>query len=263
MTPTRAQLVFTVVISGVFGLLIGSFLNVVIYRVPRHLSIVQPGSHCPRCQHLLTPMDNIPVVSWVALGGRCRYCRAPIPVRYPAVELANAAIFAALAWALGPVAALVPLLAVAAAVLAAVAIDFDGLPVSWPMVATMALGCAGLAVTSVAERGPGRVGWAAIGATADALVGLACSRLADRTGDDQPRAEADRGVGGRISSIAAVGWCAGWLWPPGIAVAVGGLCVVLAAVWLANRGRLVLTVLGSAALAGLVAAIIGGVIGGP
>jgi leader peptidase (prepilin peptidase)/N-methyltransferase len=267
MTPTRAQLVFTVVISGVFGLLIGSFLNVVIYRVPRHLSVVRPGSHCPRCQHLLAPTDNIPVVSWLALRARCRYCGAPISVRYPAVELGNAAVFVAVSWALGPVGALVPLLVVAAGALAAVAIDIDRLAIPGPVLVTMAVGCGGLVVGSLAGEGYGRIGWAAIGAAADALGGLVLALLADRGHHGRPEDGPARGQPGgnarRIGSLAAVGWCAGWLWPPAIIVAVGGLGIVSATVALAWRGRLGQALLASAALSGLVAVILGGVNGGP
>jgi leader peptidase (prepilin peptidase) / N-methyltransferase len=71
----------------------GSFLNVVIYRLPRAESLMYPGSHCPACGHALRAADNIPLVSWVMLGGRCRYCKAAIPARYPLVELLSAAVF--------------------------------------------------------------------------------------------------------------------------------------------------------------------------
>ncbi len=72
--------------SLLFGLIIGSFLNVVIYRVPRRESLVSPGSHCPRCDMAIHWYDNIPVLSWVLLKGRCRGCGLPIAVRYPLVE---------------------------------------------------------------------------------------------------------------------------------------------------------------------------------
>lgn len=69
------------------GLVLGSFLNVVIARLPRGESIVSPPSHCPRCKTPIRPWDNIPVLSWLLLGGRCRSCRKPISWRYPVVEL--------------------------------------------------------------------------------------------------------------------------------------------------------------------------------
>lgn len=80
-------------LAAIFGLLIGSFLNVCIYRLPRDLSVVQPRSYCPNCENTIAWYDNVPVVSYVALGGRCRGCRASIPLRYPLVELLTAAAF--------------------------------------------------------------------------------------------------------------------------------------------------------------------------
>jgi leader peptidase (prepilin peptidase)/N-methyltransferase len=90
-----------IVISGLFGLVIGSFLNVVAWRVPRGESINAPASHCPVCETPLRPIDNIPVISWVLLRGRCHFCATAISARYPLVELATGALFALLALALG------------------------------------------------------------------------------------------------------------------------------------------------------------------
>ena len=87
--------------AAVLGLAVGSFVNVVAYRVPLHRSVVSPASACPRCEHRLAWRDNIPVVSWLILRGRCRYCGAPISVRYPIVELATAALFTAAAFVIG------------------------------------------------------------------------------------------------------------------------------------------------------------------
>jgi len=75
------------------GLAFGSFLNVCISRLPRHQSIVRPRSRCPRCATPIGAADNIPLLSWILLRRRCRHCRQPIPWRYPAVELATAALF--------------------------------------------------------------------------------------------------------------------------------------------------------------------------
>jgi leader peptidase (prepilin peptidase)/N-methyltransferase len=77
------------------GLAVGSFLNVVIVRVPTGASVVRPGSRCPACGSPVLPRDNVPVVSWVLLHGRCRTCAAPIDVRYPLVEAVTALLFAA------------------------------------------------------------------------------------------------------------------------------------------------------------------------
>jgi leader peptidase (prepilin peptidase)/N-methyltransferase len=83
-------------ICGVLGLAVGSFLNVVIYRVPLEQSVVRPRSRCPKCGTQIAERDNIPVVSWLLLGGKCRTCEAPISSRYPLVELLTAALFAGL-----------------------------------------------------------------------------------------------------------------------------------------------------------------------
>jgi leader peptidase (prepilin peptidase)/N-methyltransferase len=76
----------TATLAGVFGAIIGSFLNVVAYRLPRHESLVAPGSHCPACGEHVRPYDNIPILSWLLLRGHCRSCSAPISPRYPLVE---------------------------------------------------------------------------------------------------------------------------------------------------------------------------------
>jgi leader peptidase (prepilin peptidase) / N-methyltransferase len=78
--------------AGLMGALVGSFLNVVAYRLPRHESLVSPGSHCPACGTQVKPYDNIPVLSWLLLRGHCRGCGAPISVRYPLVEGLTAAL---------------------------------------------------------------------------------------------------------------------------------------------------------------------------
>jgi leader peptidase (prepilin peptidase)/N-methyltransferase len=87
-----------------FGLIIGSFLNVCIYRLPRRESIVFPGSHCPHCGKAVRPYDNIPVISFLLLGGKCRSCRGPISWQYPIVELLSGIAFYACAatWGFTP-----------------------------------------------------------------------------------------------------------------------------------------------------------------
>ena len=81
------------ILTAVLGLCVGSFLNVAIYRIPLGMSLAKPGSHCPRCGYALRWYDNVPVLSWLMLGGRCRRCREPISVRYTVVELANAVLW--------------------------------------------------------------------------------------------------------------------------------------------------------------------------
>lgn len=85
---------------ALLGLFVGSFLNVVIHRVPAGESVVRPRSRCPACGHEIAAYDNIPVLSWLVLRGRCRSCDAPIAIRYPLVEVLTALVFGVLAWAL-------------------------------------------------------------------------------------------------------------------------------------------------------------------
>lgn len=89
------------VLALVMGLVIGSFLNVCIYRLPRDLSVVTPRSFCPQCGTPVAAYDNIPVVSWLLLRGRCRHCQAPVPWRYPAVEMLTGLLFVAAVWRMG------------------------------------------------------------------------------------------------------------------------------------------------------------------
>jgi leader peptidase (prepilin peptidase)/N-methyltransferase len=81
--------------AAAFGLLIGSFLNVVAHRLPARMSLSLPASHCPSCETPIKPYDNIPVLSWLILRGRCRSCAEPIAARYPLVEAGTALLFAA------------------------------------------------------------------------------------------------------------------------------------------------------------------------
>jgi len=151
--------------AAIAGLLVGSFLNVVIHRVPLARSIVFPGSHCPQCGAPIRAFDNVPVVSWLILGGKCRACRGPISPRYPAIELANGFL-----WLAGARAALGPVDFAAAAVfssacVALVFIDFD-----WqilPDAITLPLTAAGLAFSFFSPRLGGR----------DSLAGVAAGGL--------------------------------------------------------------------------------------
>ena len=86
------NLLVGLVLAGLGGLVIGSFLNVVAYRLPRHESLVTPGSHCPGCHTPIKPYDNLPVLGWLMLHGRCRSCHEPISARYPLVEAITAVL---------------------------------------------------------------------------------------------------------------------------------------------------------------------------
>lgn len=110
---------------AVLGLVVGSFLNVVIARVPKKESVVAPRSRCPGCSTTIAPRDNVPLVSWLLLRGRCRTCRAPISPRYPLVELLTAVLFAAVAVRLGADWALPAFLVVVAGLVAISAVDLE------------------------------------------------------------------------------------------------------------------------------------------
>ncbi|WP_369052262.1 prepilin peptidase [Kineococcus terrestris] len=113
------------VAAGVLGALVGSFLNVVVHRVPRGESVVRPASRCPSCGHAVRRRDNVPVLSWVLLRGRCRDCRTPISARYPLVEAGTAALFAAVTAVVGPAWSLPAYLYLAAVAVALALIDLD------------------------------------------------------------------------------------------------------------------------------------------
>ncbi|HEX2063439.1 MAG TPA: prepilin peptidase [Acidimicrobiales bacterium] len=113
------------VVCAVLGLAVGSFLNVVVHRVPRKESVVSPRSRCPGCGTQLAARDNVPVVSWLLLRGRCRSCGMRISPRYPVVELATAALFAAAAVRFADEAVLPAYLLFFAALLAVSAIDLE------------------------------------------------------------------------------------------------------------------------------------------
>lgn len=115
--PVRAA------IFAAFGLVIGSFLTVVIHRVPRKESIVSPRSRCPGCGNEVAARDNIPVLSWLVLRGRCRHCGERISVEYPLTELATAALFGAAGWFIEPLFAAGIVAAFLAVMLAVAVID--------------------------------------------------------------------------------------------------------------------------------------------
>jgi len=134
-------------LAGILGLLVGSFLNVVIHRLPimmerewaaqcaelrgedppafDPLSLARPPSRCPHCGHAISAAENIPVLSWLMLRGRCKGCKAPISIRYPLIEAATALLFALAAWRFGYGAAGLGALLLIAALIALTGIDFD------------------------------------------------------------------------------------------------------------------------------------------
>lgn len=147
MLAAAADATFLTVAAGLFGLVIGSFLNVVIHRLPmmmerdwaaqcaelrgdpppvsEPITLATPRSRCPKCGHAITALENIPVISWLVLRGRCSACRAQISLRYPLVEAATAALFVYAAIRFGPSAAALAAMGLLAALLALSLIDFD------------------------------------------------------------------------------------------------------------------------------------------
>jgi len=154
-----------IVFCAVLGLAIGSFLNVVIYRVPRNESIVSPRSSCPACGTPIRSSDNIPVVSWLLLSGRCRNCRAPISARYPLVELTCAALFAGTAARFGYRWDLPAYLALFAGLLALSYIDVERLILPKKIVYPLTALVAALLLMAAA----------ATGAWHDYAIGVACA----------------------------------------------------------------------------------------
>jgi leader peptidase (prepilin peptidase) / N-methyltransferase len=122
MTPADLQ---AAVMLGLLGLIVGSFLNVCVHRIPRRASVVSPGSRCPGCGYALRWYDNVPVLSYVLLRGRCRQCAAPISARYPFVELVTMAVFLAHYAVFGLDVLLVPRLLFACALVVLFAIDLE------------------------------------------------------------------------------------------------------------------------------------------
>jgi leader peptidase (prepilin peptidase)/N-methyltransferase len=195
--------ILIVVASAVAGLAIGSFLNVVVYRVPAGRSVVAPRSACPRCETPIAPRDNLPVVSWLLLRGRCRTCLTSISVRYPAIEALTGALFALIAVRLGASWSLLPELAFVAGLIALASVDLERLllprAILYP---TLALVAAGSVVAAAATGRWERLGVAALcGAAAFAFFFLVQSAR-------------PRWMGfGDVRLAALIGLALGWLGP--------------------------------------------------
>jgi leader peptidase (prepilin peptidase) / N-methyltransferase len=156
---------------GVLGILIGSFLNVVIGRVPEGKSVVHPPSACPRCQAQIGPRDNIPILSWLLLRAKCRNCALPISGRYPLIEALTGVLFALTTWRLGWTPELPAVLFFVAGGVALSAIDLEHLrlpnAVVYPLLG-MVVGALVLAA-GLAHDWP-RLIWVAAGALASAAA---------------------------------------------------------------------------------------------
>jgi leader peptidase (prepilin peptidase) / N-methyltransferase len=247
----------TSVLVGVLGLAIGSFLNVVIHRLPRGESLLHPPSHCPRCQVALRAWQNVPVLGWLALRGRCAGCRRPISVRYPLVEIGTAALFVAVTVHFGLSLALPAYLYLVAVAVALAMIDFDVRRLPDAIVLPSYLVGSALLIPATVRHG----GWPAAGRALVAMAALwsfyyGLSRL--RRG----------GMGfGDVKLAGLLGLYLGWLgwgpvWVGTFAAFLLGGCVGVALVAFRRAGGRTAIPFGPYMLAGaLLAVFVGGPLG--
>jgi leader peptidase (prepilin peptidase)/N-methyltransferase len=220
-------------VAAAVGLLVGSFLNVVVYRVPRGLSVSKPRSFCPTCERQLSWWENVPIVSWVALQGRCRTCHEPISIRYPLVEAGTAAIFVLVAWARDGTWMTVPYCLLGATIISILLIDTGELrsPL-WLAALGTAIGDAGLAV--VAATGSH---WTVLtGAQAGTLAGILVFSALRRLDPESRRTE---GIG-RSALIPAGCWLGGLGFVPatiGLGVFVAAFLICILASRMAVKSR--------------------------
>jgi len=186
-------------IAALFGAVIGSFLNVCIYRLPLGRSVVSPGSACGACGHSLSWFENIPVLSYALLGGRCRACRARISIRYVVVELITASMFAAAWWFYGPSLLLASRLVLGCILIVLFAIDLEHHLL--PNVITLPGIAAGLAFSVVTDPG-----WL------DALIGIVVGGgLLWAVAEIYYRVRGEEGLGmGDVKMLAMIGAFVGW-----------------------------------------------------
>ena len=193
-----SDLTFVLALGG-FGLFVGSFLNVCIFRLPLGRTVLWGRSHCPHCRRQIRAWENIPVVSWAALGGRCAGCRAPIGVQYPLVELVTGGLFAGAAWLYGPTWLLVPRLLFVCAMVVLFMIDLQHRIL--PNVITLPGIVVGLAFSLFLPPG-----------LRDAVIGAAaCSLLLFAMGEAVSRVLGKEALGfGDVKMIAMMGAFLGW-----------------------------------------------------
>ena len=237
----------------IFGLVIGSFLNVVIHRLPRGASLSHPGSHCPACGAAVRWFDNVPLLSYLWLRGRCRSCGARISWRYPAVELATGLLFAGIVWRHGPD-PMTPLwCAFAAALLACAVIDFDHQII--PDEISLGGLCLSLVLVPVLRTAAGADPWGAVAWSAGGaalggglfwLVGFLHARVSTALGR---RFEHWPGAGESLPTPQSLDY---WVWFPGVGFGDVKLLALIGAV-LGPVG--VLQAILAASLAGLVLGI--------
>ena len=218
---------YVIVVAGVFGLLIGSFLNACAYRLPLGISVAHGRSFCPACKTQIRAVDNIPLLSWIMLRGRCRACGAPISWRYPLVEALTGMLFAAMAALTGPSALLaLQLLFVAALILVS---DIDIAERIIPDVVILPVAAVGLVGMTVLDpRGGPRWTWLA--------AGLGAAGFLLGTGLVYKRLRGVEGMGmGDVKLALAMGFFLGAAVIP--ALFIGFIAGALAGIVLLARGR--------------------------
>ena len=188
-----------VALVGTLGLFVGSFLNVCIFRLPLGRTVLWGRSHCPHCDRQIRAWENLPVISWLALGGRCAGCNASISMQYPVIELLTGLVFAGGAWLYGPTLLLVARLLFACAMVVLFMIDLQHRIL--PNVITLPGIASGLAFSLVLPPG-----------VRDALIGAAaCSLLLFGMGELVSRVLGKDALGfGDVKMIAMMGAFLGW-----------------------------------------------------
>lgn len=214
-------------VGAVLGLAIGSFLNVVAYRVPRGLSLSRPGSFCPQCRVPIAGRDNVPILSWLLLRGRCRNCSVRIPARYPAVEAATGLSFVAVALVVRPLDGVPGYWVLVSTLIALAAAELEGAPC--PAYVGLVGGSLGVAALLVGAT------WTNRGAGLDdTAVGVAIGGVFAAATLQIDRLRRLVGAGGTAAIAAGVGYC--WLGPIPSAVGVG-VALVVGIIDLGRRDR--------------------------
>ena len=218
MSPEEFPLLAaTISFAGLVGVFVGSFLNVVVYRAPLGLSVSSPRSFCPTCRRQLTWWENVPVVSWLALKGRCRTCHVPISIRYPLVELSTGVIFALVTWAWHGNIVAAAYCCLAATMTAIGLIEYGGQRSPLSVAALGTVTAQAIIVVGAGVQGHWRIVEGSLIGTSIAVISFTLLRSAD------PDCRDPRGHG-RTSLLVAGCWIGGLgLWP---AVVGAGVWIV-------------------------------------